>query len=432
MSSESKLPKLPSTKELLGHPRVKSVIERLSQSTVASRAADFYDDLRKTVSEKTNNFELPSLPHLAEQFAQRLLGDPNQSQSVINATGVVLGGEFANPLPEQAVHEMLATAGEFRPVSPKTQDRVAKQLKRLTGAEGSLVTSSFEAALHLTVAVLASGGNLHVVGSRASDSTDWQRIAASGGAALRNELPIEVDSGGGLLLRQSPLNEAAAGLPPIPELANLYEGLPLLDVSPLAGIIDPERAGLASVAHIAARIEAGADLVLVRGDGLVGGPSCGILLGKQPLIEKLSAHPLAAPIAANELVRLALATTLKLYDSPDKLEFTVPTWSLLSTPLANLQQRAERIAHLIDASSQVAGATARKIESTWIAQGESQLTATSWGVAVQLVEGDASSEVERLRRQTPQVALKAADPELLLDLRSVFPRWDQALVGAFA
>ncbi|QDT00144.1 PLP-dependent aminotransferase family protein [Adhaeretor mobilis] len=433
MPSESKLPKLPTTKELLGHPRVKNVIERLSQSTVASRAADFYDDLRNTVSEKTNNFELPSLPHLAEQFAQRLLGDPKHSRSVINATGIVCGGEFANPLPEQAVHAMLSTAGEFRPTGPAIQDRVARQLKRLTGAESSLILSGYESALHLAVAALASGGELYVIESETSRSTDWQRIAASGAAALRNELPSESTARGGLLIRHSPLNEATAGLPAIAELADRYADLPLLEVSPVAGITDPESVGLSTIPHAATRIKTGADLVLIRGDGLIGGPTCGIFLGKQSLIDKLRAHSLATAVAANELVGLALSATLQLYESPDQIVFTVPAWSLLSTPLANLQQRAERLAQLIHDSPRIMEATACEIESAWVVEGKSQqLAAASWGVSVNLEQGVASSEVERLQRQTPQVAVKVTEADLFLDLRSVFPRWDQALVSAFA
>ena len=56
-------------------------------------------------------------------------------------------------------------------------------------------------------------------------------------------------------------------------------------IAPPPPISWPRRSAAASIA-------AGVDLVILRGDGLVGGPSCGILLGSKEVIRRITDHPL--------------------------------------------------------------------------------------------------------------------------------------------
>lgn len=429
--SSSKLPKLPSTKELLAHPRVKSIIEQLSQSTVATRAAEFYEDLRNKVSERASSFELPSLPNLAEQFARRLLGESGGSLAAINASGIVVGGQFPTPLPEAAIHAMLSVAGDFRTSEDAFQAGLQRQFSALAGAEDALLTNSYESALYLTIAALAAHGDLHVMDSSHDCPHDWQRLASNCGAALRSGLPGPDSTENVLTIRcpslPGPVSREGQG-----EGEQVVNPSPVVDLAPLAGFCDPEKHELPSVPTIQSRIHGGANLVLVSGDGLIGGPSCGIIAGERTLVERIRSHSLASTLAVAELDALALKATLDLYESPEGVAFSVPVWQLLSTPLNNLQLRAGRLAQLIAAGDKVEHAEPRQFQSPWIAcRGETLLTDT-WGIAISMSHGDAAEQVEGLRNRSLPVFCSADPSDLIVDLRTVFPRWDQAVVSAFA
>ena len=64
----------------------------------------------------------------------------------------------------------------------------------------------------------------------------------------------------------------------------------------------------------------------------------------QALIEQINRHPLARALRVDKLTLAALGATLRLYQDPDTVEQKVPLRILLSTPVENLHNRADRLA----------------------------------------------------------------------------------------
>src|SRR4029078_2101226 len=93
-----------------------------------------------------------------------------------------------------------------------------------------------------------------------------------------------------------------------------------------------------------ASIAAGVDLVILRGDGLVGGPSCGILLGSKEVIRRITAHPLFAAWCIDPFRMAALTATLECYENPTTGIQQLPVWQCLTVSIDNLRNRAERMA----------------------------------------------------------------------------------------
>lgn len=205
-----------------------------------------------------------------------------------------------------------------------------------------------------------------------------------------------------------------------------------LEVDPLAGLLNPVAYGYQPVDSLAERIDAGADLVVADGSGLIGGPACGIVVGRRRFIDALAKHEFAAPLAVDSFRAGALRATLDCYGEgqADVAMFETPIWQLLSAPLANLQQRAERLAPLIAECEGIVSAEAREVESIWALRGAEELRAKSWAIAVAPSEGDAAALATRLSRGSHPVAALATADAVLLDLRAVFPRWDQQLIAA--
>ena len=147
MKPELPFSKLPSLTELLNHPTVQGVVERVNQTTIAQRATGFLEELQIGWKEQGG---IPSVGELAERLAQRLLGRPQHSTPRVNATGVLCSQEWQAPMAEAAVHELLRFASDYQQSSVAQMEGVAASLVRLTGAEAAWVASSYEAAVSMT------------------------------------------------------------------------------------------------------------------------------------------------------------------------------------------------------------------------------------------------------------------------------------------
>mgnify|MGYP001168192218 CR=1 FL=1 len=202
------------------------------------------------------------------------------------------------------------------------------------------------------------------------------------------------------------------------------------ELAQYAGLIDPLEFGLLAVPTLTARVTARAELVVCDGAGLLGGPSCGIIVGRRAAVERLQQQPWSHVVGAESLPLVALVSTLSTYRMPDQVGHRIPIWQLLSAPRKNLQQRCERLATLIAESDTVAEAVPTSSKSTWYVSDSMQLAGPTWAIRL-LPDGQSLEQfVLSLEKSVPTVVAHIADNAVWLDLRSVFPRWDQQLVAA--
>ena len=349
-------PRLPSINDLLTHPTVTGLVDRLNQTTIAQRASGFLDELRQSVSERTPRGMMLSVEEVAQRFARRLLGSKHAAEQTINATGVV-GGDpaLSPPLAEQAMHRMILHLGEYHPVGGAMAQRAEELLRKLSGAQSACVCHSFAAAVE-------GAGEIEAVVARD------------------------------------------------------------------AGILDPSEWGLAGIPTLQQSLES-ASCVVADASGMIGGPRCGVIVGDAKSVgqvqERMGAE--ALEIDAGRLA--ALVATLEIYHTQERMEHQIPIVQLLSTPAENLKQRCERLAPLIADIEGVASAEPRESESVCWKNDELELQVTSWSIAVQFTDRTAEQVAEQLAGASPCVLVRL-EGELLIDLRSVFPRWDQAIVAA--
>ncbi len=363
MKSDPSFPKLPSIGELLKHPTVEQIVDRVNQTTIAQRATGFLEELQSSFQGRSDRGVVPSIHQLAERLARRLLGPDESGIPVINATGAVLGDRWpAPPLAEAAVHEMLRFASEYHEDDQQLSKQIASRLVEITGAEAAWVAGSFSGAAYL----------VEITGEDA-----------------------QVDTLG------------------------------------YVGLIDPAEYGLSHVDTICDRLATGADLVLVEGAGLLGGPQCGIVLGSRKQVAKLCEHSFAEAAAADRLTLVALDATLRIYQLDKQAIHQIPVLQLLSAPVANLQQRCERLAPLLEACEEVATATPMQCESIWYDTSATKISGPSWAIRLQPAEATVQELSHRLQGAAARVVAREQQDAVWLDLRSVFPRWDQQLVAAF-
>ena len=267
----------------------------------------------------------------------------------------------------------------------------------------------------------ASGATPHEVGTAGNtDLQDYVQAIGESTAAILVVNPGHVTTDGA----------AVSGL--LGELAALGRRHQLPVVHDLAGgaLVDFHPFGLPGQPLIAHSIKAGAGLVLISGDKLLGGPPCGIVLGHKSLIERIERHPLARALSADRLIVAALAATLRLYRDSPQAHLSIPLLRLLGTAMENLKNRAERLAPQAAAAPAIgeAGARADAAQFGWGACLPLELP--TWCVALRPAALTVDRLADALRSGTPAVVGRKKGDRLLLDLRSVPPRQDTQLWAA--
>ncbi len=444
---------LPSANELLEKPPIRALADRWNRSVVAAGVRSFLEELRADLERRAADVHLPSLHELAERAARHVAAlQMPATRPVINATGRVFGPAWSGaPLADEAL-ERIVSFGRGYVVTPPNDESsdAATTLCRLTGAEAATVVGSYSGAVWLALAATAPERNVvvarHEVGELEPGSS-LASIAQAARVSLREigavnhasaaDYETALDDQTAAILRHTPDHYRVAGETNAIELESLVSlardrELPLIDLVGAAPLVDglPLLEPLLGTAQLSlvASIAAGAHLVVARGDGLVGGPRSGIIIGARSLVERIESHPLFAAWHADHATSAALQATVALYGDLQQLPQSIPLFQLLSASIENLRQRAERLAPQCAQASDVEFATAIVSEGRLGLARVANDKLPSYSVALTPAGGDMRSLSRRLQNAPVPIVGRVEERRLLLDLRTVLPRQDQRLV----
>lgn len=383
-------------------------------------------------------------------------GPPAEPTPVINATGVIVHTNLGRAAWPRAAIEAARLAAEGtilleldRATGRRgTRYRAAEaHLIALTGADDALVVTNNAAAIALGVGLAGRGGGVAVSrgelveiggGVRIPDilrragvrlvevgTTNRTRVADFEAALTDPKARVR------LVLRVHSSNFVQTGFVEAPDSAELAEtahrhGALVVDDLGSGALLPTERVGLAHEPMPRERLAAGADLVTFSGDKLVGGPQAGLIVGRGDLIAKLRRDPLARAMRPDKTILAAIAATLALYRAGRAMP-EIPVWRMLSTPVDGLRARAEAlVATLPDGSGEVV-----ELESTVGGGSLPGQVLPSIGVALAAASGrDAADLAIELRTAQRCVVARIERELVVLDLRTVAPRDDEALAAA--
>ncbi|MCI0332318.1 MAG: hypothetical protein L0228_03710 [Planctomycetes bacterium] len=448
------LNRLPSVSDLLDKPPIRALADRWNRSVVAGGVRSFLDELRNDLRRRAADVQLPSVRELAERAARYIVSRQQQTLgTAINATGRIWGSPWTSrPLADAALERVVAVGREFSAESAvggtESPASVESQLCRLTGAQAAAVIHSYSSAIWLAMTALAADREVLVARAEVGDlglAEPLPKLAAVASAQLREvgttNRTLTTDYEAAVSLRTAAIlklcpdeyrvigETAAVEREELVGLARDRELL-LIEALGIAPLYDPPVAlGLPRCSARAA-IAAGVDLVVVRGDGFVGGPACGILLGGRAVMGRVSQHPLSSALRLDALRSAALAATLECHDDSERGTYALPAWQLLTAPLENLRNRAERIAPQLSGALGVASAVAIETRSPISAALAHDGGCPSYGVSLVASDGQIGALDQRLRSLPLPVFGRVEGDRLVLDLRTVLPRQDLALVEA--
>ena len=335
---------------------------------------------------------------------------------VLNASGVLMNDEGSGvPLSEQAIEvgRELMVGDTIR--GPAMEERLSKRLQRLLPVDDDYaiaITSSFPSAL-TAFSLLVQQRQLVVHRSHA--------VRLPGGLPLPDAfgmlVPViqEVGSVGGVsvsdfdALEKFCLIMADGGECEVELLDFAGRDAMQAVVLPVATVAASPHDRIPSAEAI---LTAGADFVIMPGDGVCGGPACGILMGRAPEIRQIKESSAWPGLAASDAVQAMLAVSLEAAASNND---QIPVRALLSTSQENLRGRAERLATRLSGSDSIASCQVTADDARLTRDGRWRFPSRQ--VRLRHKSMSAVDWANDLREELPAVFASVDGDDLRVDLR---------------
>jgi len=464
--------RLPSVDELVRHGQLSRLVSSEGQTAVTDAVRVVLGRLREEIAAGRLEADgvdlaLSGLAHAVEREARQALS--YSLRSVINATGVILHTNLGRAALSAAALDHIREVSsaysnlEFD-IATGERGKRDVHVDRLFGklfadlnvgagvparanepSISTIVVNNNAAAVLLTLNTLAEGGEAIVSRGELVEIGGSFRIPdvmSKSHAVLREvgttnrtrlaDYENAVTEKTRLLLRVHRSNFQITGFTEEPRLDDLVElarkrNIPLIEDLGSGALIDLRSFGVSGEPGVLDSLRAGVDIVTYSGDKLLGGPQAGILSGRSDLIARMRANSLFRALRVDKLTYAALEATLMAYVKGD--HDAIPALRMMRLSAEEIGARAERIAERVQLSKL----------SVEVMDGESVIgggAAPSAVLATRLLaisHKDLSTDevAARLRGSDPPIVARVEEGHVLLDLRTVFPEQDEALVKAF-
>jgi L-seryl-tRNA(Ser) seleniumtransferase len=448
---------IPSLDQLMLQPAFAWLGEQHSRALVVDALRSLLEDMRTEIggglhTAGTIKGRLETLAEAVELALRRNLR--LSLVPVLNATGVLLHTNLGRaPLSENALAQIVQVAKGYSNLefdldtgARGKRDSHAGPLllgllasaagctaEELTRTHGVLVVNNCAAATFLALNTLAEGGEVIVSRGELVEiggSFRIPEILRKSGALEREvgttnrtritDYEAAITPNTRLLLRVHQSNfkmEGFTARPAMEELVRLAArtGIPLVEDQGTGFLLSPDEFSIPVESSLLESFRQGADLIAASGDKLLGGPQCGLLLGKRTLIEKIRANPLFRAFRVDKLTYAALEATL--LDYALGREDNIPLVKMLRIPVESLRRRCQAIAGQMDGMQIEAEVVS--VQSVIGGGTTPGTTLNSFAVALRHKFLNASELLSAFRRQSPPLIARIQSDQVLLDLRTV-------------
>ncbi|MDH5186125.1 MAG: L-seryl-tRNA(Sec) selenium transferase [candidate division WOR-3 bacterium] len=364
-AQQERLRNLPSVDKVLSDLKIASLLEKVPRQIVLNTIRDYLENLRsQIVGGSDKEFDIESLAKTIEQHKRLSL------RRAINGIGVVLHtGLGRAPLSKTAQAALIEVSENFSNLAIDLENgrraeryfHVENLLRDITGAESALVVNNNAAATMLILNTLAenrevviSRGQLVEIGGAFRMPDVMKRsnaIMKEVGTTNRTHLrdyAAAINEKTGLIIRVHMSNYRIIGFTKEVSLEDLValgrkHNIPVVDDLGSGAFIDLSKFGLPKEPMVQESIGAGADIICFSGDKLIGGPQCGIIVGKKQYIDAMKKNPLTRALRCGKLTYTALEATLRLFLDEEKLLKGHALLRILLKPINQMEKEAKSL-----------------------------------------------------------------------------------------
>ena len=404
--------------------------------------------VRKTVySDKKNNLTDKDIKRQIVIEIKKIFDQ--EPKIVINGTGVILHTNIGRaPISKESSEQIQSLLSNYSDLeldikSKNRKSRISKSDKLLSliiGSESSAIFNNN--AMALVIALASLGKNKEVLVSR-SESVEIgggfripEIIKMSGQKLIDvgttnktylSDYEENISEKTVAILKVHKSNYRIEGFTEEVDIKNLSNlatkhSISLIHDLGSGNFMDTTKYGLPFEPSIMDSINDGSHMTLFSGDKLLGGPQCGIIVGKKESIEKINKNPLARAARIDKLNLYILNNSLTSYISKSKTE-KIPSWSLIKLGSEEIKKRANFILEklpkeffrLTQCKSTIGGGT---FPETYI---------DSYGI--KMTEKNLTKKLESylLNMKLPILG-KVENDNLVIDLRTIFNEYDNYLI----
>jgi L-seryl-tRNA(Ser) seleniumtransferase len=454
------LRRLPSVDEMLLRPRIVALCSTVERGYAVATVREVLNQVRREIiSQQVTDEGAIASATLEQRVVQTLDTELAPSlRPVINASGVILHTNLGRaPLTPAAIEGLRQTATQYSNLEydlcagarGQRDVHLSRLIERMSGAEAAIVVNNCAAAVLVTLAALARGGEVIVSRGELIEIGDGFRIPEimeQSGAVLREvgttnrtriaDYENAINEKTRLLLRVHPSNFTVTGFTEKPESAELISlgerrGLPVVEDLGSGCLVNLSSAGIHEPTARES-IEAGFSLVLFSGDKLLGGPQAGIIAGKKDLAMKVRKHPLFRALRVDKLAITAMEATLHAYLRAAWSE--IPAQRMIRATADEIGHRTRKLCDSLAYQVESTGAQIDTVDGNSLVGGGSTPAQTLPTKLLRVTSARYSTvDLEtRLRgggSGIPVIA-RIEDDSLILDLRTVFPEQEPQLAEA--
>jgi len=375
------LKKIPKMDELLTEGKIIASIEEFGRNTTLEALRKSVDSLRENILKgQVEEFDNSRVIEDAIDICRK--GSIRNLRKVINATGTILHTNLGRSrLSEKACEAVIDVAKNYSNLEYNIEkgsrgeryDAVTDLLKKLTGAESSLVVNNNAAAVLLALSAVAKdkrvivsrgeqveiGGMFRVPEIMEQSGSHLVEVGTTNKTHLSDyEKQLDENS---VILKVHTSNYKIIGFTqdvPLKELAELGKknNLPVIYDLGSGSLVDFSSIGIHDEPTVQKVVADGADIVTFSGDKLLGGPQAGIIVGSEKYINIMKKHPLTRAMRIDKMTIAALEATLREYPEEDRALKNIPVLGQILSEPSKLQEKAERLNALLEGYNEVISA----------------------------------------------------------------------------
>lgn len=349
---------IPKVDEVIEKEEIKSLIKLNSRKIVVDSIREVLDDLRQEIKSGIDeDILMNNIRNINSLVEESILNKKKHHLvKLINATGIVIHTNLGrSPLAKEAVDSLTSLASSYSNLEYDLDEgkrgsrysHLDEIVRKITGAEASMVVNNNAAAVLLILSALCSGkevitsrGELIEIGGafRIPDvckesASSLIEVGTTNKTHLKDyEEAINEDTAAILKVHTS--NYKIVGFTEGVDnktLSSLKKDHDILIIEDLGSgvLVDFSKYGLSYEPTIQNSIQSGVDLVSFSGDKLLGGPQAGVIVGRKDLIDKIKTHPLTRALRVDKFTIAALEATLRLYLDENIATQRIPTLNMI-------------------------------------------------------------------------------------------------------